>query len=471
MDRRLSRRELIASGLAGVAGLSGCLGGSGGDQGNDNNTDGNQGPGFPLRIGVLSPQSGELARMGGRTSNVLDLIQSQVEASSEHSFTLEYEIRDTESDPDTAAGAASDLVDKGYQAIAGPALDEAVKKCGEEVFVPETVISCSPFVAAPEVLEMDDDDLMYSVGPTAQHFALGLGRLPRLDGITTVGILNDTSLYGSAIARRTIDEITTRGNDIAKQVEIEPGQDSYSSAVNTVMDAEPEGLMVLTGTSTGRTVLQDFYAEFEEMPIYIPDRIAHPDLRDQVESDMATVQMITQMPHWSNTRSSGIASREDYDMREGTPTGTQSKWGGIEDQRRQAFAWAYYETYDEIPIVYDAQIYDSVVTLLLAITSKVGVSGEEAYDGEEIKDVIRKVNNDSPSQATTTFSYSHDDFWEGLPDISDGIKNDYDGATVDHHFTKTRGNSRNQQLEALKFAPDDEFHFEQVLPIYTNTAA
>lgn len=76
----------------------------------------------PVKIGVLSSTSGALGSFGASLQKAVFLAQEQVNAAGGvfDARPLELVVRDTASDPPTAASLAADLVDEGVAAIVGP---------------------------------------------------------------------------------------------------------------------------------------------------------------------------------------------------------------------------------------------------------------------------------------------------------------------------------------------------------------
>ena len=76
----------------------------------------------PVKIGVLSSTSGALGSFGESLQKAIFLAQEQVNAAGGvfDARPLELVVRDTTSDPATAADLAGELVDEGVAAIVGP---------------------------------------------------------------------------------------------------------------------------------------------------------------------------------------------------------------------------------------------------------------------------------------------------------------------------------------------------------------
>jgi ABC-type branched-subunit amino acid transport system substrate-binding protein len=99
----------------------------------------------PVKIGVLSSTSGALASFGASLQKAVFLAQEQVNAAGGvfDARPLELVVRDTTSDPPTAAAAAAELVDEGVVAMVGPETSgqsDAVLDVAEAAKIP--MVSC-----------------------------------------------------------------------------------------------------------------------------------------------------------------------------------------------------------------------------------------------------------------------------------------------------------------------------------------
>jgi ABC-type branched-subunit amino acid transport system substrate-binding protein len=434
------------------------MGGDGGDGGGGSQV------GWPLKLGVLAPLSGDLETFGPEIRDTAKLAKKQVKAGS--GFSVDLTVKDTESDPATAAAAAKELADDGYQAIVGPGSSESFVKVAQDVLLDESIVASSPLAAAPEAITFDDDGLMFTTCPRAVTLGQAMARPMSLDGIKTAAVIRSENHYGNSLAEEVKVAVKTRGIEVSKDVTIsETGKDSYTSIVEQAMESDPGSLVVATGPVTGTQVLKDYYKDFGEQQVYLPDRLRLPDLPSQVASDMTSARVVALKPLWSRAKfgggggdGGGNASNESGGNQSDGAAGGDDPDAPILTQFYDAFV----EEYDRAPTVQAAQAFDSTAVLLLATAA----AGQDSYDGAEIKQQVRNVSN-VQSGYSGVRTYAAEDYWEGLKGISEGLRNNYSGPTGQVEFDRDNGYLIELLLNALKFAPDEDSGFEEILPIPT----
>jgi len=441
MSRKLKRREVLAACTAGVAGLAGCSGilGGGGET---------SGPGWPLKVGVLAPQTGFLKRFGPEITDSVKLTKKQLEQS-EDDFSVDLSIKDTESDPDTAVEAAQSLVDEGYRAIVGPGTSECVLATAEEVFIPESVAACSPLAAASEVIGLKDEGLVSTTAPTASMLGDALARVTALEQVESVSMVHSTDTYGKTVKSETVDQFEVRGRtEVLKEVSIESGQSSYTSKVSEAMADDPGGLVISVNPGEGTQFMKDYYAEAGEKPIYLSDRLRLRNLPEDVSADMSNANVVSIKPAWKR--------RIDFDG------------GGNQSQRtttsnvQQHFVTAFDVAYGRLPTIQAAQAYDATVPLLMSIVA----AGQDSYTGQAISGQMENVSNEQLAGGNVG-TYSSEDWWPGLQQISEGIKNNYSGATGGVEFARNTGALKSLLLSAARFSEENRFGFEDYYPLQT----
>lgn len=454
MKNRPKRRDLLTAAGVGLAGLAGCSDLIGGGNNRDIPGDAeNQSEGWEVKLGVLAPQSGSLETFGDEFTNVVELVERQLAASA-GGFTLDTAVRDTESDPDTAASAAQELVDEGYQALVGPGSGEVAATVAEEVLVPESVPTVSP-LAATGITELDDEDFLFSTTVRASAISQSLSRPIATAGTNSASIVHTANGYGTTIADSVSEGLELRGIDVPAQVGIEDFEaSSYTSVLEEAMADDPESLVVAADPVTGTQLLKDFYAEYESRPVFLTDRLRLPDLPSQVDSDMADVRAISQRPRWEYS---------ERQAPETTVEGTADATAVGEDaDLLQPFHKAYQTAFEEFPTIQAAQTFDATVVLALA---SIG-AGEGNYSGDVIQDRIRNVSNEQTAYDGVRLFGQHN-YWEGTSVIADGVRNNYIGAAGDVEFDTGTGQQKSPYLQAVKFAPETDSGFEETLSIPT----
>jgi len=457
MARRIGRRTAIASGATGLASLAGCLdvlGDGGGPPGSDGG-----GQGWTIKLGVLAPQTGSLETIGPDVADAVRLVKRQIDVAP-NDFSVDLSVKDTESDPETAVTRAQELVDDGYQAIVGPGSGEESTAVVEDVLVPEGVVAISPLTAT-SLGDVDDEDLMFSTAPRASHLGTALSRPIAIAGTKSVSVIHTANRYGTGIGTLADEELTTRGIDVPSVVAIEDLEaDSYVSVLEEALADDPDSLVAAVDPAVGVQLLKDFYSEFEGKPVFLTDRLRLPTLPSQVASDMEAARVVSLKPRWARGRvgsDDGGANESQNGTGRDTETAT-----GEDAELLTPFLPAFRTAFERIPTIQAAQSFDAAAVLALAAVR----TGQDSYGGAEISGRVRQVAN-AQDNFTGVRLFSYDDYWEGLSVISEGVRNNYIGASGAIEFDPETGRLLTPLLHAVRFEPDRELGFEEIIPIPT----
>jgi len=439
--RGCRRRTVLASGAAGLTSLTGCLGNilDGGDEADDSSG------GSTVKLGVLAPQSGSLETFGPAIVDAAKLVQRQI-TTADTDFELELSIQDTESDPETAASKGADLSESGCRAIVGPGSTESLIRLAEEVLVPDGIAACSPLAATVDSIDLDTENLLYTTAPRASFLGQALARPMALEGVESVALISADNRYGRQVAENAVEAFETRGTEVTASVTVDTEAASSSAAeLETAMADDPEALAVGTGPVIGTQILTDYYDAYGEKPVYLTDRLRLGDLPSNVGEPMENAYVVAFKPQWMVRRS------DDSDA---VATGTRT--GPSEIHR--SFYDAFRAEYGRRPTLQAAQAFDATVPLFLAAVSP----GES--DGSVVGENVRKMTN-TQLNYEGVYTYDSENYWTGLGDISDGVRNDYSGPTGRVQYSTNVGILEKVRLHAARFAPDVEHEFEEVLPI------
>lgn len=454
MVGRQSRRSVLgASGAALSALLAGCIG----DSDPPWEGEGNDVDGWEIRLGMLAPETGPLETLGQELIDGARLVERQLEAADEIGHTLDFEIRDTEADPDTAVTAAQELADEGYEAIIGPGTSESAEAVVQDVVVPEELVVINP-LAATALLDISDDGRFFSTAPRGRRLARAIARPLATERILSVAMIVEDNQYGSHIGELTAEELDPRGGDVLSTQKIPGDQTEGLDAVfETAFEDDIEGIVIGTGTELGQRLLETYYGgDYPETHIFLGDRLGLPWLPETVGDPMENARVVSLRPRWHVPRYSP-ARDDDEDGEDGDDAVDVDDSPAVLDN----FFHAFKAEYERIPTIQAAQAFDATVLLLFASL----FTGEDFYDGTEISRNIRNISNQQDGVPGVR-NNGWDDWWEGVDAIADGVHNNYLGASSDCQFFET-GELDSPTFHAAKFAPDDEFGFEELIQIPT----
>jgi ABC-type branched-subunit amino acid transport system substrate-binding protein len=256
------------------------------------------------------------------------------------------------------------------------------------VSIPNGVVQCSPASTSPAITTLEDNDYVYRTTPTdalQSQVMVQVGQ-ERLDGSTT-GILALNNDYGQGLADAYAENWEAAGGTVQNRVNFEPEQGSYTSQLSTVLQDQPDVMMVVGYPASGVQIFRDFYNDYSQdfCDIIVPDGLQSQDLPGNVGNSMRNV--------WGTAPASSGPGRDAFDS-------------------------LYQDEYDDNPAdsPFTAQSYDAVAVLALANAA----AGENT--GSAIRDQMRAVANEGGEEVTP------ENLAEGLAMAADGTEINYQGA-------------------------------------------
>jgi len=376
MPERVRRRQILKGiGATGIAGLAGCssIGGGGAER--------------TINVGILMGVTGQLAELGPPIRQAAELAAENMDGQSDR-FAVDYQFEDTATDPNTGIPNAESLVNAGYPAIAGALSSTVTIQVANNVAIPNGVVLCSPASTSPAITALDDNNYVYRTTPTdalQSQVMVQVGQ-ERLEGSTT-GILALNNDYGQGLADAYAQNWESAGGTVQNRVNFEPEQGSYTSQLSTVLQDEPDVMMVVGYPASGVQIFRDFYNDYSQdfCDIIVPDGLQSQDLPGNVGNSMRNV--------WGTAPASTGPGRDAFDS-------------------------LYQDEYDDNPAdsPFTAQSFDAVAVLGLANAA----AGENT--GSAVRDQMTAVANESGETVTP------DNLAEGLSMAADGTEINYQGA-------------------------------------------
>ncbi len=402
MTQRINRRNVIRGiGAAGIAGLAGCTGdGGGGDGGEDTTTESDMGGGEDtttesdmdgggdmgrtIMQGVLLPTTGDLADLGGPIRDGAVLPQTVLEG--ETDFELDFQVEDTQTDPNAAQSAAQSLRAGGYPAVTGAASSEVTISVAENVFIPSGMVGCSPASTSPAITDLEDNDLIYRTPPTdaLQGEVLAQVAQERLDASSAATMYVNNS-YGQLLSESFVTAFEEIGGSVGSQVSFQKARSSYTSRLESALADDPGVVVVIGYPESGKQLFRDFYSNFDaSTPILVTDGLRSSSLPSDIGNPMDNV------------------------------TGTAPLAAG---PGREFFDEQYQAEYGEEPGVFTSQAFDATAVCLLANAA----AGEN--DGAAIAEQMRAVANPGGEEVTPST------LADGLAMAAEGTEIQYRGAS------------------------------------------
>jgi ABC-type branched-subunit amino acid transport system substrate-binding protein len=194
------------------------------------------GTGRTIDVGILLPETGDLASVGGPMIQAAQLPAMQVN-DSDLDLEVNAQIEDTQTSPSTGVTAAESLVNAGMPSVCGSASSGVNVPVSQEVFIPNEVVGCSPSSTALSVTNLDDDDYIFRTAPSDQLQGRVMAQVAseRLENATaaTLYVNND---YGQQLSERFSGVFEDEfDGTVTDQVAFNIGESSYTSVIETAL--------------------------------------------------------------------------------------------------------------------------------------------------------------------------------------------------------------------------------------------
>lgn len=349
--------------------------------GGDEPDGGEEPSGEPIKIGLVWPQTGPVARTGEQVRNAAQLAIDEVNGSGGiDGRPLEMLVYDTESNPEKAAQETQRAISEdGVVAIVGPhSTSEALAMV--DISEREQVPTLGNSAATPAITE--GKEFTFRVQSVTPDIAAGLVELAQDQGAETAVLLYDSGGFGLASGPLVEESAEAAGLELVEVIEYPLDGTDYSAEVATILRADPD-VVLISGSSGADHGL--FAKQMVEQGLTVPFLGFSPISFE----DAVTVQ-------------AGA-----YDQLEGVYT-LQT----VDTQKPQykEFHEAYNANFDEEEVLPEMvpQTYDAIMLLADALKA----SGGEG--GQALADALRDLE---PREGVGGRAGAMQDFSEGDHDV------------------------------------------------------
>ena len=460
----LGRRSFLGMGSAGLSGLlGGCVG--------ENPFDVDEAPGWNVRLGILAPESGAFERYGRDMTDCLSLLGAQLEAA-DTDFGLDYQLIDTETDPETAVAGAQTLIeDEGFEILIGPYLEECVVAVLDDVSLDAEVPLISPLAGAgmQERRTLDDDDetgIGFSLAPDAVHIGQGFNRLADMNRWDSIAVIHTDGIYGTRLTDEALGEFELRGIDTSVVIEVPEAAEEIdvTGILDEVDEASVDGLALASNRAQAEELLSEYLGEYDPVPMLMHDRLRDPELSEVVGADLddAWAIGISQLHEQRGIEEleEAVEEAEEEEDVEGTIT-WEHRGEDVQFDPLGAFHNAFPELTGREPSVTVAQTFDALIIGMLAVVQ----AGEALYEGRHIAGAVERVAAAPAGMTEDVGRYGVTDWYAGIGEIGGGITNDYLGASGDVSFNDSRGTRSEPVLNAVTWDEEAVGGFRETHPI------
>jgi len=216
--------------------------------------------GRTIDVGILLPETGNLASVGGPMINAAELPVTEVN-NSDLDVEVNAQTEDTETDRNAGAAAAESLVNAGMPFVCGSASSGVNVPVSQQVFIPNEIVGCSPSSTALSVTNLEDDDYIFRTAPSdrLQGRVMAQVGAERLEAgsAATLYVNND---YGQQLSDRFSNVFEdAQDGTVQNQVAFNQNESSYTSVVQEALEDNPDLLTVIGYPEDGGQLFRDYY--------------------------------------------------------------------------------------------------------------------------------------------------------------------------------------------------------------------
>jgi branched-chain amino acid transport system substrate-binding protein len=388
---KASRSRYLKSVLSGVAMigvgamvLSGCSA----SPGTSPSTAPSAGPvqDLTLKIGTLTPETGELAFLGPPQEAGVLLAVKDINAAN-LGVKVDLTLGDS-GDPDNKAYATTvpKLLNQKVSAIVGAAASGVSKLVIDQVVGSGTILF-SPSNTSPDFTTYKDDGLYFRTAPSDNLQGEVLGNLIAKDGATTLGIIAINDAYGTGLQKATQKTFEEAQGKVVATEFFNTGDTNFTAQISAIKAQNPDAVQIIS-FDQAKTIL--------------------PAMKD-AGFDMSKVYLVD-----------GNTSHYTTQFKDGTLTGAKGTIPGPllngDFQKRLVDNWAAENKGDVLKeFTYAAESYDAVVLLALAALKA------KSVDGKAIAAQLQSVSGGADDGKKAT------DFKSAAEILNSGSAVDYDG--------------------------------------------
>ena len=192
--------------------------------------------GRTVDVGILLPETGNLASVGEGMINAAEIPAMQVNEA-DVDIEVDTTLEDTNTDPNTGIQAANSLVNAGIPFVCGSASSGVNVPISQQALIPNQVVGCSPSSTALSVTNLDDDDYIFRTAPSdllqgrvmAEVASEQLGA----DTVATLYVNND---YGQQLSEQFSSVFEDDfGGTVTGQIAYNQNEDSYTSVIQEAL--------------------------------------------------------------------------------------------------------------------------------------------------------------------------------------------------------------------------------------------
>ncbi len=283
----------------------------------------------PVIVGVVLPLTGEFAIYGEPIRRGIELAFEELQAQEDFPYPLDLQVRDSESDPETAAAQLSQLYEAGAPAVIG-GVTTAEALAMVEVADQRDRVLLSPSASSPQLTGLSTNFFRVFPSDFEEGTKMGYFAIQTL-GVDEVVIAAAESQYAKGIQQVFAQEIERNGGTVTEVIEYPPNTDDLGGVIERIMTLSPQAVY-----------LADYAPNLERL-------VSGLDERGYQGTVLSTSSIAT--PEFVNTvgaAANGVLfTQSNYDV-------------SSDEERIQQFVARFGEQYDKAPDLYAAHGYDAM---------------------------------------------------------------------------------------------------------------
>jgi branched-chain amino acid transport system substrate-binding protein len=232
-----------------------------------------------INIGVLLPQTGDLAAYGTPMLNGAILAAEQINAAGGVlGKDIHIVLRDSETNPTKAAATAEYTANQNnLEVIIGAAASSVTIEVIHKI-TPKDVLLISGSSTSPALTSIDDNGLFFRTVPSDDLQGKALAQKADALGYQKGAVLYINDSYGSGLKDAFVAEFTTElGHSVTTSIPFEAEQSDYTAELDQVFADDPDFVMLVAFPNSGGTIIHDWASGGYGGTFIFTDGLKSPD--------------------------------------------------------------------------------------------------------------------------------------------------------------------------------------------------
>jgi branched-chain amino acid transport system substrate-binding protein len=248
-----------------------------------------------LIMGLLVPESGDLAAIVGSLAKPTDLAVQQINAAGGvNGKPVKLEQADDGSTPTVASTSFDNLVNnRKINVLVGPAGSSTAKGVMDKI-KGRQIPTCSGSTTAGDLSKVDSGGYFFRTAPSDDFQGPALATVVSNDKKSKLGLLVRNDDYGNGFGKAIADAFTGSGGTVVEQVQYDPSGSNFSGDVGRVLAKSPDSIVVIGYNDDGAKVVNALIAQGagpKQVSLYTADGMQGGKFAETVDpSDKSKVE-------------------------------------------------------------------------------------------------------------------------------------------------------------------------------------